>query len=133
MPLRISRSAGTVFYGGENLDPEDLEGTFDHRVYVRGVVDLEGRHETHLNVHSKRLGHQDHVLTAGGKGLQLTDAVFVEMTGVQPYFTKPALKCPECGKTGAPAESSYMFPQAKLLIGGPRSYQIVRDDARKKK
>jgi len=26
-----------------------------------------------------------------------------------------------------------MFPQAKLLIGGPRNYQIVRDDARKKK
>jgi len=81
----------------------------------------------------QRSGHQEHVLTAGGQGLQLTDAVFVEMTGVQPYFTKPALKCPECGKTGAPAESSYMFPQAKLLIGGPRSYQIVRDDARKKK
>ena len=54
MPLRISRSAGTVFYGGESLDPEDLEGTFDHRVFVRGVVDLEGRHETHLNVHTKR-------------------------------------------------------------------------------
>mgnify|MGYP000025669309 CR=1 FL=1 len=133
MPLRISRSAGTVFYGGESLDPEDLEGTFDHRVFVRGVVDLESRHETHLNVHTKRSGHQEHVLTAGGQGLQLTDAVFVEMTGVQPYFTKPKLKCPECGRSGSPSESSMMFPQAKLLIGGPRNYQIVRDDARKKK
>ena len=132
MPLRITRSVGTVFYGGENLDSNNLEKSFDHRVYVRGVVDLEGRHETHLNVHSKHLGHQEHVLTAGDKGLQLTDEVFVEMTGVQPYFVKPTLICPECG-TGRRSETNHMFPQAKLLVGGPRSYQIVRDDARKKK
>tara|TARA_R110002153_G_scaffold92322_3_gene224282 strand:- start:1798 stop:2229 length:432 start_codon:yes stop_codon:yes gene_type:complete len=133
MPLRITRSVGSVFYGGENLDANNLEGSFEHRVYVRGVVDLAGRHEAHLNVHSRRLGHQEFVLEAGGKGLQLTDDVYVEMTGVQPYFTKPHLKCPECGRAGSPAESAYMLPQAKLLVGGPRSYQIVRDDARKKK
>ena len=132
MPLRITRSVGTVFYGGENLDSSDLERTFDHRVLVRGVVDLQGRHETHLNVHSKHQGHQEHVLTAGDDGLQLTDEVFVEMTGVQPYFTKPKLKCSECGTVRTSA-INYMFPQAQLLVGGPRKYQIVRDDARKKK
>tara|TARA_R110002124_G_scaffold234445_1_gene399815 strand:- start:183 stop:581 length:399 start_codon:yes stop_codon:yes gene_type:complete len=132
MPLRITRSVGTVFYGGENLDSNNLEKSFDHRVYVRGVVDLQGRHETHLNVHSKRLGHQEHVLTAGDKGLQLTDEVFVEMMGVQPYFNKPNLKCPECG-TVTTSLTNFMFPQAQLLVGGPRKYKILRDDARKKK
>tara|TARA_R110002072_G_scaffold26731_2_gene88068 strand:+ start:623 stop:1024 length:402 start_codon:yes stop_codon:yes gene_type:complete len=132
MPLRITRSVGTVFFGGENLDPNNLEKSFDHRVYVRGVVDLAGRHEVHLNVHSKRLGHQEHVLTAGGSALQLTPAVHVELAGVQPYFTKPHLKCSECGRAGDPADSAFMLPQAKLLVAGPRTYQIVRDDARKK-
>jgi len=115
MPLRITRSVGTVFYGGENLDPNNLEKSFDHRVYV----------------HSKRLGHQEHVLTAGDKGLQLTDEVFVEMMGVQPYFNKPNLKCPECG-TVTTSPTNFMFPQAQLLVGGPRKYKILRDDARKK-
>lgn len=133
MPLRITRSAGSVFYGGESLDPENLEGSFDHRVWVRGVIDLEGRHETLLNVHSRRKGHQEHVLKAGDKPLQLTDDVFVEMTGIQPYYVRPNVPCPECGRSGEQSENSFMLPQAKLCIGAPRKYQIVRDDARKKK
>jgi len=133
MPLRITRRANSVFYGGESLDPDDLEGTFDHRVWVRGVVDLDGRHEAILNVHTKRKGHQDHVLTAGDEGLQLTDSVFVEMTGVQPYFVKPQVTCPECGRSDGVGAKPFMLPSAKLLVGAPRNYQIVRDDARKKK
>jgi hypothetical protein len=133
MPLRISRSANSVFYGGESLDPDDLEGTFDHRVWVRAVVDLDGRHETLLNVHTRRKGHQEHVLKAGEDGLQLTDAVFVEMTGIQPFYTKPHLTCPECGRSGSLSEKSFMLPQAKLLVGAPRNYKIVRDDAKRKK
>ncbi len=132
MPLRITRSAGSIFYGGENLDPNDLEGTFDHRVYVRGVVDLNGRHEATLNVHTRRQGHQEYVLTAGDAGLQLSDSVLVEMTGVQQYFTKPHVKCPECGHVTEDGRKTVMFPQARLAVGAPRHYQIVRDDARKK-
>jgi hypothetical protein len=132
MPLRISRSANSVFYGGESLDPNDLEGTFDHRIWVRAVVDLDGRHETVLNVHTKRKGHQEHVLKAG-EDLQLTEEVFVEMTGIQPFYHKPHLACPECGRTGSLSEKSFMLPQAKLLVGAPRNYMIVRDDAKRKK
>jgi len=84
-------------------------------------------------VHTKRKGHQDHVLTAGDEGLQLTDSVFVEMTGVQPYFVKPQVTCPECGRSDGVGAKPFMLPSAKLLVGAPRNYQIVRDDARKKK
>jgi hypothetical protein len=131
MPLRIARAAGSVFYGGESLDRDNLEGTCEHRVWVRGVVDLEGRHEVHLNVHTRRKGHEDHVL-AGGETLRLNDKVFVEMTGIHPYFVKPHMPCPECGRSGGTSETSFMLPQARLIVGAPRSYQIVRDDARKK-
>ena len=133
MPLRIARAAGSVFYGGERLDPDNLEETLDHRVWVRSVIDLDGRHETLLNVHTKRKGHQEIVLEAGGERLQLTDEVFVEMTGIQPYYTKPRENCPDCGRDVGVMNKTFMLPQARLIVVGPRSYQIVRDDARKKK
>jgi hypothetical protein len=133
MPLRITRPAGSVFYGGENLDSQNLESTFDHRVWVRGVVDQAGRHEAHLNIHTSREGHREHILKAGDEGLKLTDDVWVEMTGIQPHYTKPKLRCPECGRAGDETAKSFMLPQASLIVGAPRKYQIVRDDARKKK
>ena len=131
MPLRIARPAGSVFYGGENLDTDNLEGTFDHRVWVRGVVDVEGRHEVHLNVHTRLKGHEEHVL-GGGDVVQLTETVFVEMAGIQPYYSKPRENCPDCGRGVGVMNKTFMLPQARLIVGGPRSYQIVRDDARKK-
>ena len=53
MSLRITRSVDSILYGGEDLDPDNLEGTFEHRLWVRRVRDHRGKQDALVNVTSK--------------------------------------------------------------------------------
>ena len=50
MPLRITRAVDTVLFGGWDLDPSDLEGSCDHRIWVRRVRDTDTHQDALVNI-----------------------------------------------------------------------------------
>ena len=130
MSLRITRSVDSILYGGEDLDPDNLEGTFEHRLWVRRVRDHRGKQDALVNVTSKE-GISEHILLAGEEGIWLKNDTNVNMVGVQQYWMKSKKYCDECGRGDVVPER--MVPQARLAVSAPRKYQLIRHDARKKK
>jgi hypothetical protein len=94
MSLRITRSVDSILYGGEDLDPDNLEGTFEHRLWVRRVRDHRGKQDALVNVTSKE-GISEHILLAGEEGIWLKDDTNVNMVGVQQYWMKSKPYCDE--------------------------------------
>ena len=129
MALRLTRSVDSILYGGEHLNPDNLEGSFDHRLWVRRVRDHRGKQDALVNVTSKD-GVSEHVLLTGDEGIWLGHDINVSMVGVQNFFMKAKQYCEACGRGDVVKEK--MVPQAQLAVSAPRKYEIIRHDARKK-
>ena len=130
MALRLTRSVDSILYGGEHLNPDNLEGSFDHRLWVRRVRDHRGKQDALVNVTSKD-GVSEHILLTGDEGIWLGQDINVSMVGVQNFFMKAKQYCEVCGRGDVVSEK--MVPQAQLAVNAPRKYELIRHDARKKK
>ena len=130
MALRLTRSVDSILYGGENLNPVNLEGSFDHRLWVRRVRDHRGNQDALVNITSKE-GVSEHLMKAGDEGIWLANDINISMVGVQNFFMKAKQYCEACGRGDVVNEK--MVPQAQLAVNAPRKYEIIRHDARKKK
>lgn len=128
MPLRITRAVDSVLYGGWNLNPEDLEGSYDHRLWVRRVRDTNKHQDALVNIKTPE-GVTEEII-AVGETLELDSDVLLDIVGVQQYFPKPEKYCDACGRG---AHFKKMIPQAKVAVTAPRQYELIRHDARKKK
>ena len=129
MPLHITRSVDSILYGGEFLNPNDLEGTFEHRLWIRRVRDTAKHQDALVNVTSAD-GISEHLLSVGDEGINLGADIGVSMVGIQEYFMRTKPHCDVCGRGDVVSEK--MVPQARLAIDAPRNYQLIRHDARKK-
>jgi len=130
MPLRITRAVDSVLYGGWDLDPSDLEGSCDHRIWVRRVRDTDANQDALVNIETQD-GVTEQVITADDEPLLLEKNVEIQMVGVQQYYLKPEKYCKSCGR-GDHFKSRYI-PQARMAVKAPREYEVIRHDARKKK
>jgi len=127
MALKLTRHAGTVVYGGWNLDPENLEGSYDHRIWVR-TVRWGDINDALLNVDVKNSRVEEHVLKVGGDELSLDHDVTVCLEHVKNYEIKEAF-CQTCERGG---DKQRIVPQASFAFSAPRDYRIIRDDVIKK-
>lgn len=130
MPLRITRSVDSILYGGENLNPNNLEGSFEHRLWVKKVKDHRGHQTAVVNVTSKD-GVVEHLMTAGDGGIWLKDDVNVSMVGIQKWHLKTKTFCEACGRGDLVPEQ--MIPQAMLSVNAPKKYNLTRHDAQKRR
>jgi hypothetical protein len=130
MALRLTRNVDSILYGGENLNRDNLEGSFDHRLWIRRVRDHRGRQDALVNVTSKQ-GVSEHLLLVGDEGIWLDQDINVWMVGIQKYYMQANKYCEACGRGDEVREK--MVPQAQLAVNAPRKYQLIRHDARKKK
>lgn len=129
MPLRITRAVDTVLYGGWDLDPSDLEGSYDHRIWVRRVRDTDNHRDALVNIETPDGVIEQLVDT--DEAVELENGVTIKMIGVQQFYLKPEKYCKHCGR-GDRFKSRYI-PQARLSVDAPRDYEVIRHDARKKK
>lgn len=129
MALRLTRSVDSVLYGGENLNPDNLEGSFDHRLWVRRVRDHRGNQDALVNITSAE-GVSEHIMRTGDVGIWLANDINIAMVGVQNYYMKAKQYCEACGR--GDVVSDKMVPQAQLAVSAPRKYELIRHDARKK-
>tara|TARA_B110000046_G_C12974063_1_gene390295 strand:+ start:527 stop:931 length:405 start_codon:yes stop_codon:yes gene_type:complete len=127
MALKLTRHAGTVVYGGWNLDPENLEQSYDHRIWVR-MVRWGDIHDALLNVSVKDARVEEHILTVGGDELSLDEDVSVCLEHVKNYEIKESY-CQTCHRGG---DKQRVIPQASFAFSAPRAYRIIRDDVIKK-
>ena len=129
MPLRITRAVDSVLYGGWDLDPSNLEGSCDHRIWVRRVRDTSQHQDALVNVETPD-GVTEQILSVGDIPLELERDVMISVVGIQQYFPKPEKYCDVCGRGD---RFNKMIPQAKVSVTAPREYELIRHDARKKK
>lgn len=130
MALRLTRNAGTIVYGGWNLNPLNLEDSCDHRILIRSISKKEGQVD-HAVVHLSAVGEgvEQHVLFVGGESIQLCDEVAVSLVNVGIYVIRDTPFCAACERGG---DEQKNIPQASFAFAAPRAYQIIRDDAVKK-
>lgn len=128
MALRITRSVDTIVYGGFKLELEDLEKSYDHRVWVRKLVINEDDPRVVLNITDKA-GVMEVVLSRG-ESVNLLKNVAVKFNGVSEYTFEPQPYCDHCGR-GDKNPVERVYPQARLGIDAPKKYSILRHDARK--
>ena len=129
MALRLTRSVDSILYGGENLNPNNLEGSFEHRLWIRRVRDQRGRQDALVNVTSQE-GVSEHVMLVGDEGISLGNDINVSMIGVQNFTMDYKPFCSVCGRGDVVADR--VSPQAQFAVNAPRKYQLIRHDARKK-
>lgn len=130
MALRLTRSVDSVLFGGENLNPDDLEGSYEHRLWVRRVRDHRGHQDALVHITSN-LGVSEHLMRVGDEGIFLGNDINITLVGIQQYFMKAKAYCDACGRGDLVQDR--MIPQARLAVSAPRKYEIIRHDARKKK
>ena len=126
MALKLTRHVGTVVYGGWNLDAQNLEQSYDHRLWVR-MVRYGGVDDALINVCVKDARVEEHVLRVGGQELRLDEGVSVCLESVKNYLIRETW-CESCGRGG----KEKVVPQASFAFSAPRDYRIIRDDAHKK-
>ena len=129
MPLRLTRSVDSILYGGADLDSENLERSYDHRIWVRRIID-HGRYQNALVNITAPEGISEHLMKVGDEGIFLANNVKFELVGITNFLKKPDY-CDSCGRGDRPKD--LWIPQARVAVSAPREYQIIRDDARKKK
>lgn len=131
MGLRITRVADSLLYGGFELDGDDLEGTFDHRIWFRRFTDHGNKKSAVLNIETKE-GITETVLLMHGKDAvyELEPGISIELTGINGHWAERQPYCDECGRGDRAGKRR--VPQGRFGLEAPRAYQIVRDDARKK-
>lgn len=128
MALKLTRNAGSVVYGGWNLNPHDLEQSYDHRLWVRSVRDGD-LFSAVVHLTDSAGSVSEHALCNDGKHLELDDDITVSLESVRNYVIRETPYCRECDRGG---ELQKIIPQASFAFSAPRDYQIIRDDARKK-
>lgn len=129
MGLRITRAVNTVVYGGYDLDDKNPNSSFDHRIWIRGVRNYRDRQEGIINVKSG-LGVEEHVIRVGDDPLELNPDVAIEMVGVRDRIAHVEPYCEVCGRGHSFTDRH--SPQAELSLHAPRSYRLIRDNARRK-
>jgi len=128
MALKLTRNAGTVVYGGWELDEHDLEGSYDHRLWVRSVRDGEVVSAVvHVTDYDGRVA--EHALFSGGDPIKLDSEVAVNLESVRTYVIRETSHCSKCNRGG---EEQKKIPQASFAFSAPRDYKVIRDDAIKK-
>lgn len=130
MGLRITRSAGTVLYGGYSLDGNDLEGSFDHRIWFRRFYST-GKRSAVLNVESNS-GVIEAVMQDHGSDavLQIDPEIELTLVAIKDQFVDTEPYCEVCGR--GDRSPKRRVPQGRFNVEAPRSYQLIRDDARKR-
>ena len=129
MALKITRAVDTRLYGGFDLDPTDLEGTFDHRVWVRKVIDgFDNEQRVVVNIEDSD-GITEKVILVG-ETHSLNDKVVLTLSGVQSHVADQPTYCHYCMR--GDLVSKREIPQARFGIEAPRDYLILRHDARKR-
>ena len=102
MALRLTRSVDSILYGGYYLDPKNLEGSYEHRIWVRRVRDHRKYQDELVNVKS-RLGVTEHLISVGGDGINLGSGININIVGIQkfelegtPYCANTAIEVTVC-------------------------------------
>lgn len=126
--LRITRAVDTKFYGGFSLDLDDLDGTFDHCVWVRRVVNNHKNKRVVINIITAE-GIEELTLDVG-ETHNLINKVDVKLTGIQEHWSEQLPPCDACGRGDRQAKR--MIPQARFGVEAPNNYIILRHDARKR-
>ena len=129
MGLRITRAVNTVVYGGYDLDENNPNATFDHRIWIRGIRNYKDRQEGIINVKSES-GVEEHVIQAGDDPLELAPDIAIELVGVRERIAHAEPYCEVCGRGHSFTDRK--TPQAELALIAPRSYRLIRDNARRK-
>lgn len=130
MALKLTRNAGTIVYGGWNLNPLKLEDSCDHRILVRSISKKSGQVDSAI-VHLTTMGEgvEQHMLLVGGTPLRVAEGVEVSLENVGIYVIRDTPFCHVCERGG---DEQKNIPQASFAFAAPRAYQIIRDDAVKK-
>jgi len=113
--LILHRREGEAVFSGFNLDSDNLEGTFDHHVVVKEVGHQEWAKYVELHITTPNGETQELTLTPGVNSARITPDLELIFLGTREYMV-----------SGGPAEVS-----ARIGYEAPRSYRIVRDNARK--
>lgn len=129
MGLRITRAVNTVVFGGYDLDEKNPNASFDHRIWIRGVRNHRDRQEGIINIKSG-LGVEEHVIRVGDDPLEISNDVAIEMVGVRDRVAQAEPYCEVCGRGHSFTDRH--SPQAELSLHAPRSYRLIRDNARRK-
>ena len=129
MGLRITRAVNTVVFGGYDLNDKNPNASFDHRIWIRGVRNHKDRQEGIINVKSD-LGVEEHVIQVGDNPLELAPDIAIEMVGVRDRIAQAEPYCEVCGRGHSFTDRH--SPQAELALHAPRSYRLIRDNARRK-
>ena len=129
MGLRITRAVNTVVFGGYDLDEKNPNASFDHRIWIRGVRNHKDRQEGIINIKSG-LGVEEHVIRVGDDPLEISNDVAIEMVGVRDRVAQAEPYCEVCGRGHSFTDRH--SPQAELSLHAPRSYRLIRDNARRK-
>ena len=124
MALKLTRQTGSKIYGGMYLNPDDLEGSCQHRMGVRWVRD-EASSDALIHIKSPA-GVSERLVEVGGEPVSLCEGISFTLESVYNYTMKPTPFCAECQRGGSAKE---VIPQASFAFNAPRAYQIVRDDA----
>lgn len=109
------------------MDSENLGRTFDHRFWVRKVESISGKQKTVMNVISAD-GVSEAVLRPD-ETYQAADDVSLTFTGVNEHLSQREPFCHACGRGILEGK---IIPMARIAIDAPRSYQILRSEAKKK-
>lgn len=121
MPLRLTRMTGEILYGGDELDPNDLEGSYDHRVLLRRVryqkYDSDALVAVAVANVKSHEGVSEHLLVAGDEGIYLRKDVHISIQ----FLSTRSIE-----RNGLTTE----IPQASLVISAPTSYALLRDNAK---
>ncbi len=131
MGLRITRSAGTVLYGGYGLDSDNLEETFDHRIWFRRFYSTDKTRSAVLNIESSN-GVIESIMGESGSDsvLQIEPEVELTLVGIKDQFIDTEPYCETCGR--GDRSPKRRVPQGRFNVEAPRSYNLIRDDARKR-
>lgn len=128
MALVISRTAGTAFYLGQNMDPDRLDETCDCRVRVQEIGEDDWWANPRVVVQvSRRNGEVfsswDHILCGDFPELDL---------GMQDtYHEVASIRLGGVRNEDVPGRSKHAL-LASIGIRAPRSVQILRDNAKQK-
>ena len=129
MSLRFTRAVNDKWYGGFSLDSEDLDGTFDHCVWVRKVVNNYRDKKVIVNIVTQD-GTEELSMDVG-ETHKLSDNIGMKLTGIQEHWAEQLPPCEECGRGDTQAKR--MVPQARFGIDAPNTYTILRHDIQRKK
>lgn len=131
MGLRITRAADSLLYGGFELDGDDLEGSFDHRIWFRRFTSTEKKKSALVNIETREGITESVMLTTGeDSAIELAPSVWLSLVSIHEHWAERPPFCDVCGR--GDKQSRRMIPQGRFGVDAPRSYQVIRDDARKR-